>query len=430
MQLPTQKKRDYRPKTRFDVSTPDPPDGSDWLAPAPPDATDPTMLFVCAGCMTSNVVDNDAELEETQCVRCGSPLRLKKGHAKRSRLVSLFDKLTGIRKRNRARLGFRRALAQFELEANPNFYLEGERLRDAIETWLLHNHAPWDRPIQPRKALWDDRPWLRFGLIAFGACALVASILFLRNVNDEGDDNLDAPVAFFAANALAQLEEAAPHEILLARPVAVRFFSAASIDELLPVIRDRERVEPLLRSHYAARSPQPIAYRTINFTDAAHFAGRTFLRLAAELPDGRFAGLTLEKADVRYLIDWESFVGYSEVDWTEFKRSAPNSGRVVMLRANATFIERYAAPFDNRERYQSLVLESQDGQFLTGYRLRDDAALINLRAKVGAAGKNRYEVIVRVRYPQENWRRDDVEIVEIVQTGWVIWDRRAASDSG
>ena len=393
----------------------------DIRSASPEVLSDENVLRICSNCGALNDVDRGEDLESLVCDECGHTIRSLRDRVQRSLPRSLFNSVTGIRKRWRRKLGFRRAISKFATTTDPNVHLEGDRLREAIEEWFQTHHSPWDRLKWRRGRLIDDISWVRISITSVAMGTLVTGILVVQHIKNKRSETLTTPPV--EVDHVERWRSQIPAEFEAALPFAERFLEARSVEQLLPVVRERQRVGALLESYYDTRPVAAFDGGELSLADAANVAGRVFLRLAAQAEDGRVLGLTMEKVGDDYLVDWESFVARSEVDWVEFKEAAPSGGREVMLRARLSFSDFYPPPFDNRSEFQSLLLENNDGEFFNAYMPRLDESLIKLREKMQESGRQRYEVIVRIRYPKLNWSADEVEITEIVQTGWVVWDR-------
>lgn len=281
---------------------------------------------------------------------------------------------------------------------------------------LLEDPPPYQYPVDKTK---------RNLTIASGAVLLLSvglMIYFSGDSPQEKEMKLQTPIAE-PLLALAPTDSADAEE---AKSVAMNFLQASGAKAILPFLRKTPDIEEKVIRYYSPRRgelPLTINQETkMESKGIANRAGIRFHCLTVELGPNNLRDLWLEK-NGDYKVDWESFVGWSEKTWKDFKLADPLPDETILLRARVNFADHYNFPFEDQEEYQSLTLVSPDGDFsFTGYARRKETAtmLRELEAILDVTGKSRHEATLRVRYPENAAHRFAVEIVEYLKNHWVL----------
>ncbi len=206
-----------------------------------------------------------------------------------------------------------------------------------------------------------------------------------------------------------------------------KFVAAASVEELLPLVRDRERVEPKIRAwHTGPREWRPMEINNrFEAVDASAVEG-DFIVINLQLPSGGTRPLTLERHGDGFLADWESFTGYSEMTWEELRETMPRTPvlmRVVVERSPRT--EYWDGVFSDHTSHHCYLLRDTDSNhFLSGYAKKDSPADVSLRRFLKPvpqeAGSSSCFAVVRISYPPGSENRQQVQIDEVLENGWAF----------
>lgn len=121
----------------------------------------------------------------------------------------------------------------------------------------------------------------------------------------------------------------APSEQEKAQSAVAAFLAAKNVEERLPMIRDAPRMEERVRKYYQTHDSGPIAYkeiqpREVNPEGIMSFAFNVVLSdgEARRVVVAKSGGMASSGGD-RYIIDWSSFVVYSEMTWKELMEKRP-----------------------------------------------------------------------------------------------------------
>lgn len=205
-----------------------------------------------------------------------------------------------------------------------------------------------------------------------------------------------------------------------AEPLARKFLGATSVKQMLPLIRNPELAEPRMRKFYQGE----------NFEAAGIFKFDT--RVASTALEGfRSVGVLTGKFDQKSMVfldapgamkvDWESWVGWSEMTWQEFittKPVEPKTFRVIL-----SPVEYYNFDFKNEVRWQSFRLEFPGRErSIYGYAERDSSLAISLLL---SSEQSKVALMLALKFPPDASSDDVVEIVQLVNRGWVeLEDKR------
>lgn len=333
------------------------------------------------------------------------------------------EKGTGIRKRRRGNLGYRQAgLADPSAANDPE--LSGRELEKYTAKWAESAFQPWDSenrtPSPPRR--WFER---HVAPAVFGvmACGLIAFVLWRFR---HGDPPPAVAVTPRAEDNRAAFERQLPERVKSATTAARRFLAATDVNAMLPLIRDRERVEAALRAWYREQPPYTLPIREVQLHGAACVERSVFIRLLAETTDRRQVVVTLEETPSGWLVDWESFVAWGEVLWEDLSKGRNPGNQPALVRGYLAFSGNYEPPF-SASSHQSFTLRDPSGMHsLPAWMTSDPLKLMHLRGAIFDAGSPEIEVIVRVQ-PVPGDPPGRLEITDVLQTGWILRSRRQAS---
>jgi DNA-directed RNA polymerase subunit M/transcription elongation factor TFIIS len=216
----------------------------------------------------------------------------------------------------------------------------------------------------------------------------------------------------------AELELAPKASILAAlKPTLKSFLEAKSSVELRPLVRHPETVIPLMDRYYQNQGGfTPAEFRAMpDFTNL--FVHKNFVAISLETMAYEPYTLTLEKTPEGYRVDWESYVGYGEMTLTQLRTERPHTP--VLMRFILDRDNYYNFDFNDSQSHQCYKLRSKGTDtILYGYIPRN--ASLHDRMSVSLLNKTNSYCVLKVRYPESSTTADQVEIVEYLQTGWVM----------
>ncbi|MEM8953099.1 MAG: hypothetical protein AAGD22_03010 [Verrucomicrobiota bacterium] len=207
-----------------------------------------------------------------------------------------------------------------------------------------------------------------------------------------------------------------------AREVVFSFLDSGTVEERLKWVRDVDRVEPLMREYYGRRGMEEEPYRRL-MDPASAGAGWTFFDLAGlqfvlvEMENYTLKVLVLEFTEEGPKVDWESWVIYGEMEWTDFKAERPTIP--VLMRPVVMESDYFNFGYSDSEKWACYRLTDPElGDGIFGYVARGsgiDKALEELIAQKGSAWP-----VLTLRWPEGGKSRQQVEIVELLSKRWVM----------
>jgi len=206
--------------------------------------------------------------------------------------------------------------------------------------------------------------------------------------------------------------------LALAQPIAEAFLTATSIDQILPLVRDRERLKPHILAFYPDGKIEPSGLAKFNSTGRVSYKD-SFASFSIQTPDFRTKQLAFVDGADGLKVDWESWVGWSEMPWDKLIESRPT--RPVLIRATLKWIEYYNFDFSEESKWRSFRLVSPDGEYaLYGYAERNSLLDQRLRPSEKTAS---VAVTLQIRFPKDGEARNQAVIEDYVADGWVVPDK-------
>jgi hypothetical protein len=169
--------------------------------------------------------------------------------------------------------------------------------------------------------------------------------------------------------------------------------------------------------------PQSASQQTINGREVVqiHFA-------CGSVPGGNYLAIFLQNGDKHWSLNWESFVGLSELPWSTLQRERPS--QPTMIRTLIAHDSFFNGPFADESIFESFRLTSSDGTHtLHGYCRRTGETARHLKAIVGSSSDANASaqiispvspVTLRVMYPRDSGDELYVEIVDVIAPRWLL----------
>lgn len=209
-------------------------------------------------------------------------------------------------------------------------------------------------------------------------------------------------------------------EVRAAEATLKKYLSTSDWRERLSYVYDSERVKPLMQQFYEKQKNKDPEIGTLlnrgryrlNGTEILHFS------YSCSRP-GDLLELALRRnGDGDFVLDWTSFVGFSELSWQEFKQHRPTSS--FLFRVFASTSDYYNYEFTDQKKYLSVSLLSPDGQIsIHGYCEREGEvgkALSRLLSRTQAMSG----IIVKLAFPENAESNRCVLITQLVSDRWLL----------
>ncbi len=158
---------------------------------------------------------------------------------------------------------------------------------------------------------------------------------------------------------------------------AADFMSAQSIEDMLPLVRDPNRVLPLMQGHYEKNQLEPKKFDYISDYSLDLIQGKEIHTAVIHAEDGSMYHFCLVEGKDSLKIDWETSVAYQPMDWNEFieqQIEEPLDFRVNVFPDNY-----YAFEYEDSEVYHAFKMSTPgaDREGI-GYIRRDNPDFMKL----------------------------------------------------
>ncbi|MDA7496295.1 hypothetical protein N8491_00705 [Akkermansiaceae bacterium] len=196
------------------------------------------------------------------------------------------------------------------------------------------------------------------------------------------------------------------------------FVTAKSPAELKKYIRNSERVGPLLDRYYEKVDYEVEGFEALDMTQMRYNGDvvTMFVQKADFLSSPIAVERIVDGEEESYLIDWESWVGYCDYTPEQMRMEKPD--KPFLMRVLVQPASYYNYEFSDDGKWRSLGLELKDSIYsFLGYVERDLEQ--DKRFRVMMKGGKVVACMVRVAYPTGSRSKDQVEILEIVGSGWL-----------
>lgn len=203
------------------------------------------------------------------------------------------------------------------------------------------------------------------------------------------------------------------------------FLSSETVSDRLKYVRDSERVAPLMVSHYGGEQIDAEGFREMAKDPVG--LGKGFVITSVQTADFITNQIAIERVatgeEVEYLVDWESWVGFCDLSADELRATKPTDPQLVRVLVSASNYYNYEFSDESKWACYKLELKDEDLTFL-GYTERGsevDHAFLDLKKRTtGELALRKGLYALKVAYLPNASSLDQVEILEIVSSSWVV----------
>ena len=206
------------------------------------------------------------------------------------------------------------------------------------------------------------------------------------------------------------------------KKVIEAFFNAKTSEELEWLVRTPEKTRPRMKEWYAKHPWESPGLRSI--AEILNRVQGRFAYIEVKLNDFTTREIVVERTDHGYLIDWESWVGWGEMEWNDIFKKHPTEKTLVRVECLVdSYYNRY---FNDDKKWLVLRLTHFDeGRVLYGYIDKNSPMVDKLLLDISEARGRRKKAVFKIRYPKvsSDMTSDNQVIIEdYVQKGWVEYD--------
>lgn len=199
-----------------------------------------------------------------------------------------------------------------------------------------------------------------------------------------------------------------------AEPLARKFLEATTVDELLPLVRNPAVAEARMRAFHPDGKVVAPGLSEFNSGGSVSIRGK-FVSLAVMTRDHEERSLAFMETPHGLKIDWESWVGWSDISWEAFLTSKPVDGHVFRVTVSA--VDYYNFGFTDESKWRSYRLLSADREHSI-YGYVEKGSLLEHRIHIDGDAKSA-ALMLSLKFPAGATSNSQVEIERLVAEGWV-----------
>ena len=198
------------------------------------------------------------------------------------------------------------------------------------------------------------------------------------------------------------------------RPLAKAFLDATQVDTLLGLVACPAEHADRIRGYYRDHPLHAAGMEEFGVDDLVGFQGG-IAAVQVRTRDLEQKQMMLVDTKDGWKVDWESWVGWSEMSWKDFLREKPKTPKLFRVILRETQYYNYS--FADERRWKSYNLTSPDGESsVIGYVERAGGIDREIRpAEISA----REPYTLMLRFPPDADSVDQVIIDRMVSAGWV-----------
>jgi len=220
---------------------------------------------------------------------------------------------------------------------------------------------------------------------------------------------LSLPVEASSPTTRTDLPTMAEIEVL-----AGKFLNATTVDELLPLVRNPQAAEPRMRRQYPDGIVPALGLTEFNIT-AESDVSSAVLHFMIRTRDHEDKILHFVTSSDGTKIDWESWIGWSDMTWAEFRATKPTTSQVFRLELSP--VEYFNFDFKDESKWRSYMLLSPDQEHaLYGYV--ELGGLVERQVRQAGEGGG-ILLMLALRYPENAASDNQVIIERFVNDRWV-----------
>ncbi len=196
--------------------------------------------------------------------------------------------------------------------------------------------------------------------------------------------------------------------------LARKFLEATRVEELLPLVRNPEIVESRIRKFYPEGKIPAAGLSQFSGGGNGEIRG-AIISYSVRTRDQDERAMAFVDGPQGLKVDWESWVGWSEISWKEFLATKPTASRV--FRVSLTPVDYYNFEFKEDLKWQSYRLESPDHEIsVYGYVEKGSALDKQIRP---ASDVKAVLLMLSLKFSEGGLSSNQVLIERLVADGWV-----------
>lgn len=198
-----------------------------------------------------------------------------------------------------------------------------------------------------------------------------------------------------------------------------RFLTAKNIDAMLSTVADRPVVEPMIRRYLEQHPIEPFSYESLTISNGAGPTGER--SIVVRMRDGSTREGVVIHQDGRSVVDWPSFVAWSDMEWAQFMDQKPSDP--VLFRVIAEPTERFDNAFSDSKGLACLKLSNPRNASaapIFAYAEKTSVVGQEIEFLMKQSEGKPTKLTLHLKYPQAAKASDQVWIDGLLANGWMV----------
>jgi hypothetical protein len=197
-----------------------------------------------------------------------------------------------------------------------------------------------------------------------------------------------------------------------ATSVIKSFLNAKTLDEAVKYTSQPERTRVRWADWLAGDSYEPAGFKEVDEKTLAVADNLISLSVLTGDFTSRSIALRFEKNGLK--IDWESWVGWSEMKWSDLRRQKPTESKLFRVKLEPE--DYYNFDFGSDKKWTSFRLGSPDGNdAIYGYVPRNS----DLETRLHSSDEKGQRMILHLHFPPNATSDNQVIIDDVIGQGWI-----------
>ncbi len=214
--------------------------------------------------------------------------------------------------------------------------------------------------------------------------------------------------------------DASSPDVQQADELLASYAKVAKWQEKLPYVYQPDRTRVLMEQFYdVQKGSDPVSGALLNRgryrldgTEILHYT------YSCNRPGDVLELAMRRNSDGKFVLDWTSFVGFSQMGWDAFKKERTTTATLV--RAFGTTSDYYNYEFNDRQKFLSVNLLSPDGLVsLHGFCERDSPMGVSLSHSLSRSN-SMSGIVVRLAFPEKSESDHCVWIRQFISDRWLV----------
>ena len=200
-----------------------------------------------------------------------------------------------------------------------------------------------------------------------------------------------------------------------AEKVVRLFLDAKTATDIEALVRTPDITIPRIRAWYAEDKWTPPGAKDVGYGGRVTVKG-VMASMAVRLNDYTVKQIALENTPDGYKVDWESWVAWSSMKWEKLFEELPTEP--VEVRVHCSLDSYYNRIFSDDSKWIAVCLEHPYSERAI-YGYIDKGSPLLMRMLGDLRNRGTVAATIKIRYPENSVAKNQVQIIEYIQNGWV-----------